>query len=48
MSDNYKPGGGNKMQPFIPAGNGKRSGEYTDKPETTVKKEISSKLLHCK
>ena len=32
MSDNYKPGGGNKPQPYIPAGNGEKSGEYTDKP----------------
>ena len=26
---NYKIGGGNKMQPYVPAGNGERSGEYT-------------------
>lgn len=32
MNENYKPGGGNKMQPYIPKGNGKESGEYTDKP----------------
>ena len=32
MFDNYKPGGGNKPQPYIPAGNGEKSGEYTDKP----------------
>mgnify|MGYP004655058091 CR=1 FL=1 len=24
MSDNYKPGGGNKPQPYVPAGNGKK------------------------
>ena len=29
--DNYKPGGGNKLQPYIPAGNGEKSGEYTNK-----------------
>ena len=33
MGNNYKPGGGNKLQPYIPAGNGEKSGEYTDKPE---------------
>ena len=32
MTNNYKPGGGNKMQPYIPAGHGDKSGEYTDKP----------------
>lgn len=34
MNNNYKPGGGNKPQPYIPAGNGEKSGEYTDKPVT--------------
>ena len=29
MQDNFKPGGGSKPQPYIPAGNGERSGEYT-------------------
>lgn len=37
MSDNYKPGGGNKPQPYIPAGNGEKSGEYTDKPTSKAK-----------
>ena len=32
MND-LKPGGGNKLQPFIPAGNGEHSGEYTDKDQ---------------
>ena len=27
-----KPGGGGKPQPYIPAGSGSKSGEYTDKP----------------
>ncbi len=43
MSENYKPGGGNKPQPFIPAGNGDRSGEYTVKevkPRTVTKDRI--------
>jgi len=31
MQDYYKPGGGNKPQPYIPAGNGEESGEYTFK-----------------
>ena len=34
MNDNQKPGGGNKPQPYIPAGNGKKSGQYTNKPST--------------
>lgn len=32
MNDSCKPGGGNKPQPYIPAGNGDKSGEYTNKP----------------
>ena len=44
MSDNYKPGGGNKPQPYIPAGNGERSGEYTDKP---VSKKPKQSVRHC-
>ena len=44
MSSNYKPGGGNKPQPYIPAGNGKKSGEYTTKDVTK-----QSKLIrHCR
>ncbi len=43
MNDNYKPGGGSKPQPYIPAGNGEKSGEYTDKP-TTAK---PNGLRHC-
>ena len=35
MNNNYKPGGGNKPQPYIPAGNGEKSGEYTNKPVTS-------------
>lgn len=35
MQNNYKPGGGNKPQPYIPAGNGENSGEYTGKQQTT-------------
>ena len=30
----FKPGGGNKPQPYIPAGHGDKSGEYTNKPIT--------------
>lgn len=37
MENNYKPGGGNKPQPYIPAGNGEKSGEYTNKPKASVK-----------
>lgn len=40
MSNPYKPGGGNKPQPYIPAGNGEKSGEYTNKASnTTIKRE---------
>ncbi len=28
---NYKPGGGNKPQPYVPAGHGEESGEYCGK-----------------
>lgn len=31
MEEKYKPGGGGKPQPYIPAGNGERSGEYSNK-----------------
>ena len=27
----FKPGGGNKPQPYVPAGNGKTSGRYTNR-----------------
>lgn len=27
----FKPGGGGRLQPYIPSGNGERSGEYTNK-----------------
>lgn len=33
--NNYKPGGGNKPQPYIPSGHGDKSGEYTNKPFST-------------
>lgn len=44
MSENYKPGGGNKPQPYIPAGNGDKSGEYTDKPISQVQ---TNNVKHC-
>lgn len=44
MSDNYKPGGGNKPQPYVPAGNGDKSGEYTDKP---ISNKPKSSVRHC-
>lgn len=43
MNDSYKPGGGNKPQPYIPAGNGEKSGEYTDKP--IYKKKLA--IINC-
>ncbi len=43
--DNYKPGGGNKPQPYIPAGNGDKSGEYTNKPYISKPKQRNIK--HC-
>lgn len=39
MNKNYKPGGGNKPQLYISAGNGKESGEYTKKPTKNIKVE---------
>ena len=38
MSNPTKPGGGNKPQPYIAAGNGEESGQYTDKENATAKK----------
>ncbi len=32
MYNSMKPGGGGEMQPYVPKGNGDKSGEYTDKP----------------
>lgn len=43
MSYNYKPGGGNKLQPYVPAGNGEKSGEYTEK--TVLQK--NNLVKHC-
>ncbi len=43
MPNNYKPGGGNKLQPYIPAGNGEKSGEYTDNPDIFTYRNIK----HC-
>jgi len=45
MSNSYKPGGGNKLQPYIPAGNGEKSGEYTNK-ESAVNQKIGTS--NCK
>ena len=55
MANPMKPGGGNKPQPYVPAGNGDESGEYTTKeggagtalkkpsPKPTPKKRVT----HC-
>ena len=43
MKNGYKPGGGNKPQPYIPKGNGEKSGEYTKKPVTSTLKIVK----HC-
>lgn len=43
MKINFKPGGGNKPQPYIPAGNGCESGEYTTK--LCFNKKIINKML---
>lgn len=50
MPSNLKPGGGNKLQPYIPAGNGEESGEYTDKPlnSLTYSGEIMKRVTNCK
>lgn len=34
---NFKPGGGGKPQPYIPAGNGEHSGEYSNGPDCARK-----------
>lgn len=44
MSNPTKPGGGNKPQPYIAAGNGEESGQYTDKENGS--KPASSKPNH--
>lgn len=44
--DNFKPGGGNKLQPYIPAGNGEKSGEYTNKSSAESKK--TEKFINIK
>ena len=46
MDNNYKPGGGGKLQPYVPAGNGEKSGEYTDKKSESRKTQHSYK--NCK
>lgn len=43
MKNGYKPGGGNKPQPYIPAGNGDKSGEYTNKPSNLAHKTHETK-----
>lgn len=43
--NNYKPGGGNKPQPYVPAGNGDKSGEYTNKPVSSQPKHIKNCLI---
>ncbi|MCF0112394.1 MAG: hypothetical protein HUJ60_00245 [Bacilli bacterium] len=46
MSNSLKPGGGNKPQPYIPAGNGESSGEYTNKePNKSLKRE--KRIVNC-
>lgn len=41
MSNTYKQGGGNRPQPYIPSGNGDKSGEYTYKGSIKNSNEIS-------
>ena len=48
MSNSYKPGGGNKLQPYIPAGNGDRSGEYTNKPANQTSATQKRGVLNCR
>lgn len=46
--NNLKPGGGNKLQPYISAGNGKKSGEYTNRTKiynASSKFNVDSELL---
>lgn len=47
MSNSYKPGGGNKPQPYIPAGNGEKSGEYTNKATSQASFKQKRGVLNC-
>ena len=51
MNNAFKPGGGNKPQPYIPAGNGEQSGEYTNKPQSNKEAvfdcQIKEVLMQC-
>lgn len=44
MSGLTKPGGGNKPQPYIPAGNGDQSGQYTSLDRKTNMPKIKESL----
>ncbi len=44
MSGLTKPGGGNKPQPYIPAGNGDQSGQYTSLDRKTNMPKIKREL----
>ena len=43
--DKFKPGGGNKTQPYVPTGNGKESGQYTNGKGRT-KNEVKTKRVN--
>lgn len=45
-----KPGGGNKPEPYIPAGNGEKSGEYTNKDtgNTKIQRNVPDKNCYIK
>ncbi|MCQ2087033.1 MAG: hypothetical protein MJZ37_03050 [Bacilli bacterium] len=47
MSNSYKPGGGNKPQPYIPAGNGDKSGEYTNKSTNQTSINQKRGVMNC-
>lgn len=43
-----KPGGGNKPEPYIPAGNGEKSGEYTNKEVVNIDKNKPDKNCYIR
>lgn len=49
MHSNEKKGAGGKPQPFIPAGNGKKSGEYTNKSNSRdkTKEPVNINDINC-
>lgn len=47
MQNPTKPGGGNKPQPYVPAGHGDESGEYTNKESVNCEIKQKQGIKHC-